>query len=98
MNPLKSDTATAAEADWSFAEDAELMAALEAMVAREARAWSLPFEDALQEAYLWLAVRPNLANQETGLAVNSARQRVAQLRETSLNRRKYETSLEEEEL
>jgi hypothetical protein len=56
--PSKVDTAT--EADWSFVADRGVMAALESAAHKAARLFDgvVEYEDAYQDAVLWLAVRP----------------------------------------
>ena len=55
-NPSKVDTAT--EADWSFMDEPAVMAALESAARKVAREFELvEYEDAYQDAVLWLAVR-----------------------------------------
>jgi len=96
MNPLRSDSATEADADWGFILNDELMADLKAMVEREAYVWNLSVEDTLQEVYLWLAVRPERSHEENWKIVNAARRRVAQLREDAKVQRANEVPLEDE--
>lgn len=56
-NKKKIDTAT--EADWGFVNSAEVMAAAEFAARKAAREFELvEFDDAQQDAYLYLAVRP----------------------------------------
>ena len=57
-NPRKVDIAT--EADWSFMDNPDVMAALESAARKAARQFDgvVEYEDAYQDAVLWLAVRP----------------------------------------
>jgi hypothetical protein len=57
-SPRKVDIAT--EADWSFMADRAVMAALESAAHKAARLFEgvVEYEDAYQDAVLWLAVRP----------------------------------------
>jgi hypothetical protein len=48
----------ATEADWGFLESAALEGACRGAAARAAASFNIDFEDALQSAYLTLAVRP----------------------------------------
>lgn len=99
MIPLRSDSATVDDTDWGFILNDELMAGLRGMVEREAYEWDLSVEDALQEVYLWLSVRPKY-RPEQGMAVwkvvNAARRRVTTLGETAVRRRANEVPLEDE--
>jgi ribosome-binding protein aMBF1 (putative translation factor) len=66
---------TATEADWSFTENSEQMSACEIAAARAAREFdAIEYEDALQETYLYLAVRPEL--QARGLSRNNLAQQL----------------------
>jgi len=55
-NPRKVDIAT--EADWSFIDNPDVMAALESAARKAAREFDgvVEYEDAYQDAALWLAV------------------------------------------
>ena len=58
-NQRKVDVAT--EADWSFMDNSDVMAALESAARKAARVFDgvVEYEDAYQDAVLWLAVRPD---------------------------------------
>lgn len=57
-NPRKVDIAT--EADWSFMDEPAVMTALKGAARKAAREFNgvVEYEDAYQDAVLWLAVRP----------------------------------------
>jgi len=96
MIPLRSDITTEADTDWGFILNDELMAGLKGMVEREAYGWNLSVEDALQEVYLWLAVRPERTGGVVWKTVNAARQRIDQLRQDAKTQRANEIPLEDE--
>lgn len=54
MSARRSDEITAAEADWGFTEDTDLMSALDTEARRSAAQWRLDADDVRQEFYLWL--------------------------------------------
>lgn len=56
----KIHTATAADADWSFASDERAMEALEGAAGWIAKKYALDLDDCTQDACMWAAVRPKL--------------------------------------
>lgn len=58
MSRLKVDTAT--EADWSFYEVPEAVEALKGAARWVAKNRDVEYEDALQDALMWAAVRPDV--------------------------------------
>ena len=76
-NPRKVDVAT--EADWSFMDNPAVMAALESAARKAAREFDgvVEYEDAYQDAVLWLAVRPDevdkYSNREDGMELLGSR-------------------------
>lgn len=74
----RSDRATAADCDWSFLSNVELMDALGAQARRKAGYDQDP-EDVLQEAILWLAVRPEIHGQDLPFILRQVNERLRQL-------------------
>ena len=80
MNVARSETATAADCDWSFVSNEPLMAALESLARRKAGYGQDP-EDVLQELILWLAPRLELHDLDIPFTVRQVNERVRQLNE-----------------
>lgn len=72
--PKKSDSATSA--DWSFTSNAELMERLQAQAERWATYYGLDPDDALQEVYLWLSVRPKVQKFSIGTVLFNTQSRL----------------------
>ena len=76
-NPRKVDVAT--EADWSFMNNPDVMAALESAARKAARQFDgvVEYEDAYQDAVPWLAVHPDevdkYRDREDGMKLLSSR-------------------------
>lgn len=65
-NPSKASTATAADVDWSFVNDEEVLEACELAAGRAAASFPgfIGFDDALHDIYMWLAPRPNFPDKD----------------------------------
>lgn len=93
MIPKLSDAAT--EADWSFTERTDVMEALARKTAYLARRWRLDPDDLLQEAYLWLAVRPKIQALDIGLILQHITTLANDIREKKARSDRREVPLEE---
>ena len=96
MIPLRSDSATCADVDWAFTNNEKLMGMLAAQATRYAGAYGLDADDALQEVYLWLAVRPELHHLEEPLICRHTRQRLKQLTDERIETTRMEVAFEDD--